>query len=185
MQDALIFLVATLSDLYIMTFLVRVVLQWSRSDPRNPLTQFVLRVTNPLVVPARKIVPAIGGIDLATIVVAYVLELVALVILINLAGLTLPGAGTLLWVAVLRLVHVALRMYFFVVLVYVVISWISPGVYNPVTGVLASIAEPLLRPVRRILPAIGGLDLSPLVVLIGIQALTIMIPGRGFGGVFF
>jgi YggT family protein len=184
MQNGLIFLVATISDLYIMTFVVRIVLQWNRSDPRNPLTQFILRVTNPLVIPARRIIPAAGRLDLATLIVALLVQLAAIAVLLKLAGIGMPAVSEFVWLGFLRLVHVVLRMYFFVLLIFVIMSWLSPGVYNPVTNVLASIAEPLLQPVRRILPAIGGFDLSPLVVLIGIQALTLMIPGRVLGGLF-
>ncbi len=176
MRDALIFIFRTLLDLYIITFVLRLILQWVRADFRNPLTQFIVRITNPLVIPLRRIIPAIGGLDTGTLIIVLSLELLMTVALINGACLGDPNISQTILLALLRLVYLTLRIYLFVILIYVLLSWISPGSYNPAAILLTSITEPILKPLRRIIPSIGGLDLSPLFALIGIQALTMVLP---------
>ena len=176
MRNALIFILRTLLDLYVTTFLLRLILQWVRADFRNPLTQFIVRVTNPLVIPLRRIIPAIGGLDTATLIVVLLLELLMTVALINVACLGDPNISQIILLILLRLVYLTLRIYLFIILIYVILSWVSPGSYNPAANLLASVAEPVLKPLRRFIPSIGGLDLSPLFALIGIQALTMVLP---------
>ncbi|MGH8495733.1 MAG: YggT family protein [Gammaproteobacteria bacterium] len=175
-MSAALFIVKTLFDLYIITFLLRFAMQWVRADFRNPLSQFIMRVTNPIVVPLRRIVPSWGGLDLATLVAGVLLELLATLVILWMTPGGFPSIGPLLYWVLLRLIVTTLRLYFFLILVYVILSWVSPGAYSPVTQVLASLTEPVLRPVRRIVPPIGGIDLSPLFVLIGLQALIMLIP---------
>jgi YggT family protein len=88
----------------------------------------------------------------------------------------LPSMGSLLYWALLRIVVTTLRLYFFLILIHVILSWVSPGTYSPVTQTLGNLTDPVLRPVRRIVPAIGGIDLSPLFVLIALQATIMLIP---------
>jgi YggT family protein len=178
MRDALTFIFRTLLDLYIITFVLRLILQWVRADFRNPLTQFILRITNPLVIPLRRLIPATGGLDTATALIVILLELLMTVALIKFACLGEPDVTQLLLITLLRLTYLTLRIYLFIILIYVIMSWISPGTYNPAAGLLASIAEPILRPLRKYIPSIGGLDLSPLFALLGIQALTMVLPIR-------
>jgi YggT family protein len=176
MRDALIFIFRTLLDLYIITFVLRLILQWIRADFRNPLTQFIVRITNPLVIPLRRVIPPIGGLDTSTLIVVLSLELLMTVALINVACLGDPNISQTILLALLRLIYLTLRIYLFVILIYVLLSWISPGSYNPAAALLTSITEPVLKPLRRIIPSIGGMDLSPLFALIGIQALTMALP---------
>jgi len=176
MQDALIFIFRSLLDLYIICFVLRLLLQWARADFRNPLSQFILRVTNPLVIPLRRIVPALGTLDTATLLAALALQVVATAVLVNVACVGDGDVFQLFGIAITRLLQLTLRIYLFVILIYVILSWVSPGGYNPAANLLSALAEPVLAPVRRIIPAIGGLDLSPLLVLIGIQALSMLLP---------
>lgn len=176
MRNALIFILRTLLDLYVTAFVLRLILQWVRADFRNPLTQFIVRVTNPLVIPLRRIIPAIGGLDTATLIVVLLLELLMTVALINVACLGDPSISQIILLILLRLVYLTLRIYLFIILIYVILSWVSPGSYNPAANLLASVAEPVLKPLRRFIPSIAGLDLSPLFALIGIQALTMVLP---------
>ncbi len=169
-MSALIFIVQTLFDLYVWTFVLRMAIQWSRADVSNPLSLFVIRVTNPLVTPLRRVIPSWRGRELAPLLPMLAIELIATTIVASIALSTLPDFGALLYLSLIRLVAAVLRLYFFIVLIRVIMSWISPGVYNPITSLLASLSEPLLRPVRRIIPPIAGLDLSPLVVIILLQA---------------
>ena len=176
MQNALIFVLRTLLDLYILTFALRMILQWIRADGRNPVSQFIIRVTNPLVIPLRRVVPPIGSIDTASLLILVGLEILVTVVLINLACVGSAAPGQILMLAVVRIIYLALRIYLFAILIYVILSWVSPGNYNPAVALLGAMVEPVLAPLRRIIPPIGGLDLSPLFALIGIQAVTMMIP---------
>jgi YggT family protein len=176
MQDAFTFILASLFDLYVVTFFLRLALAWSRADFRNPLAQFIVKVTNPLVVPARRFIPAAGGLDTATLVVLVVLQSISTGVLVQLACLGSPEVGQVVVMGLLRLVHLVLRTYSLLMLVYVISSWISPGGYNPALAMLDGLVEPLLAPFRRFIPPIGGFDLSPLFALILIEALNRAIP---------
>ena len=172
MQSSLIFLVKTLTDLYLLTLLLRFILQWVRASYYNPLAQFVLKVTSPLVVPARRILPSIAGLDVPTLVVLIALECVATWLLTLLAGDS-PAIGVFLLYVLLRLVALTLWFYTVALLVYVVLSWLGDRGAGPMGVVLGELVEPLLRPVRRVLPPIAGLDLSPLLVMLLLQAVII------------
>ena len=176
MQDALTFIVKTLLELYIITFFLRFILQWVRADFRNPISQFLVRVTNPLIIPIRRLIPSIGGLDTATIMIILLLELTLTIVLINLTCMGEPYFIQIIGLTLLRIVYLVLRIYLFVILIYVVMSWISPGTYNPAVSLLASVAEPALKPLRRFIPPIAGLDLSALFALIAIQALSMLLP---------
>jgi YggT family protein len=175
MQSALIFLVKTLADLYLLTFLLRFIMQWVRASYYNPLSQFVFKVTNPLVVPARRVLPSVAGLDTPTLVVLFVLELAVTFLLLRLAGIPLPLAETLLY-SVLRLIALAVWFYTVALFIYVVLSWFGDRGRNPMGALLGELVEPLLRPARRLLPPIGGLDLSPLIVILLLQAAIIALP---------
>lgn len=172
---ALIFLVDTLLSLALLVTLLRLLLQWVRADFRNPLARAILQLTNPLVLPLRRILPPIGTLDTAT---ALVLVLIAAIQAA--AGYFLSGLGPpplLLWgeMTVLEILRGVLHTYFFVILLYALLSLIAPGTYSPAQALLTSLAEPVLRPVRRLIPPLGGIDFSPLWVLIIIQALLILV----------
>lgn len=176
MQNALTFIVKTLLELYIITFVLRFILQWVRADFRNPITHFFVRITNPLVIPARRLIPSIDGLDTATMVIVLLLELTVTIVLINLTCMSEPYFIQIIGLTLLRIVYMTLRIYLFVILIYVVLSWISPGTFSPAASLLASIAEPVLKRFRRLIPPIAGLDLSALFALIAIQALTMLLP---------
>ena len=175
MQSALIFLVKTLADLYLLTFLLRFIMQWARASYYNPLSQFVFKVTNPLVAPARRVLPSVGGLDTPTLAVLLVLEFVVTFVLLRLAGIPLPIPETLLY-SLLRLIALAIWFYTVALFIYVVLSWFGNRGMNPMTELLGDLVEPLLRPARRLLPPIGGLDLSPLIVILLLQAAMIALP---------
>lgn len=171
MQDSLFFLVKTLTDLYLLTFLLRFIMQWTRADFYNPFAQFIVRVTNPLVQPARRIVPSSGGVDMPTLVVLLVLEALVTWALLAMFNLAVPVGNFILYV-LLRVISLTLWFYTGAIFVYVILSWVGQGRYSPIGSILADLVEPVLRPVRRIVPPIGGLDLTPLFVLILIQAVV-------------
>lgn len=175
MSAAVFFVVQTLFELYILCYLLRLVLQITRADFHNPLSQFIVRVTSPIVTPLRRFIPPLRGLDTATLLVFLALEAVATWLLAWNAGITLSAVPMILLV-LLRSIYTVVRMYVFAILIYAILSFVNPGTYNPLSSVLASISEPLLRPFRRIIPTIGGLDLSPLFVIISLQALLIALP---------
>jgi YggT family protein len=179
MQSALIFLVKTLADLYLLTFLLRFIMQWVRASYYNPLAQFVLKVTSPLVVPARRVLPSLGGLDTPTLAVLILLEIVVTFVLLRLAGISLPVPVLLLY-SLLRLIALALWFYTVALFIYVLLSWFGDRGMNPMAALLGELIEPLLRPARRLLPPIGGLDLSALVVILLLQAALIALPLPGY-----
>jgi YggT family protein len=176
-MDAIIFIVRTLLQVLLVTvFLLRVLLPLVRADTRNQLSQAVIRMTNPLVLPLRRVLPPIGKVDTASLVALLIVQIAAT------ATLWLLGAYVgvftpmqFLQVAALDLALFVLRFYFFVLLLYVVLSWVAPDAYSPGAALISSLCQPLLRPVRRIIPPLGGMDLSALFVMIGLQALVILI----------
>jgi YggT family protein len=184
MTAALIFIVRTLFELYILTYAFRLVLPRSRGARFNPLVQFVQRVTNPVVLPLRRFVPALGRIDTATLVALLLLEGLLIALLYRLACGALPGPVPLVTGTLLGLAGLFLSVLFWSLLVYALLSFVSQGGPNALGELLGAIVEPVLRPVRQILPPIGGLDLSPLLVMIGIQAIRMVLPlqaGAGLG----
>lgn len=179
MNDALIFLLRALVDLYLLALLLRLLLQAVRADFYNPVSQFIVRITDPVTAPLRRVLPAAGRLDIATLVVLVALQIGATAMLIAMGGFTQPDPAALLYFALLRLAMLVLRLYFFAILIYVILSWVGRDLNNPVVRLLAAVVEPLLAPVRRVLPSVGGLDLSPLVVLLLLQALMIALPLPG------
>jgi YggT family protein len=180
MNAALFFVIKTLLDLYLIAYILRFLLQWARADFHNPLSQFILRITDPVVRPLWRVVPGWRGLDLSPLIALLLLQLVVTAILFFLATGGAMNLGMLLYYAVLRIIVGTIRLYFVAILVHVILSWVSPGQWNPLVSVLHSLTGPILRPVRRFIPPIGGLDLSPLFVLIGLQALLIMIRLPGY-----
>lgn len=174
MQEALFFFVRTVLELYVLTYILRLILQAVRADLYNPLSQFVLQITNPVVLRLRRFVPSVAGIDTATVLALVVLQSLTSALLLALAGQSLPPPAFVLFVAV-SLLRITLWTYLILIIVHAVLSWTGQSYTSPISGVLRQAVEPLLRPVRRVLPPIGGLDLSPLIVLIAIQALMIAI----------
>lgn len=175
MSDALVFLVRTLLGLYQGVLLLRLLMQLVRADFRNPAARAVVRLTDPVIRPLRRVLPAAGKIDTGT-VVAIVAAGVVKLLLIQLLLIGAPlGARLFLPMLVRDLLHMVLNTYFFCILLYALLSFVSQGSYSPAQYLLASICEPILAPIRRRIPPIGGLDLTPLWVLIAIQALLLVV----------
>ena len=172
--SAVLFLVNTLLSLYGMVVLLRFLLQMVRADFYNPLSQFVVKATNPLLRPLRRVIPGAFGIDFAALVLFYLVALVTVALLAAIAGASLPPL-LLLWYAVLKCIVLLFRLYFFTILVQAIMSWVSPG-WSPVSALLHALNDPLLRPFRKIIPPLGGIDLSPLFAIILLQFLGFLVP---------
>lgn len=167
------FLITIVFELFLMVVILRVWLQAARADFYNPVSQFVVKATNPLVLPLRKVIPMVGVWDLATIVLALLVSIGKFVALYAVHGYPMIWSDILL-VGVLSAVSQFLQLLFWIVLIRALLSWFAQG-YNPMQAILVQLTEPFLAPIRRIIPPLGGLDLSVLVLVIGIQALRILI----------
>lgn len=173
--NALFFLVNVLFDLYLGALLLRVLLQLVRADFYNPLSQLVWKVTNPPVQPLRGLLPKQGLIDTAALLVLWVVAMVYIVLVSQLAGVAV-GALALVWFALLKGVVLLINLYTLSLFVQAVLSWMGPGGRNPAADILWSLNEPLLKPLRRFIPPIGGFDLSPLAVMLALQVLIRLVP---------
>ncbi|GAC03223.1 MAG: YggT family protein [Alteromonadaceae bacterium] len=164
-MSAMQFLVSTLFELYLMVVLLRFWLQLARADFYNPFSQFVVKATHPIVGPLRRVLPSIGRIDTATLVLALLvagLKIVALNLLISNTSFNPLG---LVIGSFYLVVKEALSLMMWVLIIRAIMSWVSQG-YNPMDMVLGQLTEPLLAPIRRRLPSLGGLDLSVMVVIL-------------------
>lgn len=167
------FLINTLFGLYILALMLRFLLAWVRADFYNPVSQFLVKVTNPVLVPLRRVIPSLGGIDIASILLMLLFQMISLAIILALRGSGI-APGTLIFWSLAELVTLAFNVFIFSILIQVILSWINPGAYNPVISLLHSLNEPILGPMRRILPPISGIDLSPLLALLGLQVLKML-----------
>ena len=174
-SQAGVFLIGVLFGFYILLVMVRFLLQAVRADFYNPVSQFVVRLTTPPLRPLRRIIPGIGGIDVAALVLLLVLQLVELVLIQSIMGQKLHPA-VLLVLAVGELVALALMIFIIAIIIQVVLSWIQPGAYNPVTVVIHQLTTPVLRPFQRLVPPVSGIDLSPMVALLVLYLLRMAVP---------
>lgn len=172
--NALSYLVGTLIDLYIAAVLLRLLLQWVRADFYNPISQFLVRVTNPTLVPLRRIIPSIGRLDTAAVVLMLVLEVVG-VWLVNRISATPASWAQIITFSLTKLVMTLLMTYFFLIIAAVLVSWLGQGLRHPFVPLLQQLTEPVLRPFRRFIPPIAGIDLSPLFALIAIRFLILLL----------
>ena len=170
-MDAIRFIINSLLSLVFFAFLLRVILQLARADFRNAIAQAVLRVTNPLVLPLRRVIPPVGKVDVSSIVALLLVELVVVSIQLWLYTGAVPPTRQLLLAAAMDLARSIVWFYIIALFIYALLSWVAPGTYSPVAALLDRICEPLVAPVRRIVPPIGGLDLSVVFVLILLGAL--------------
>ena len=168
LTNPIVFLLSTALDLYIVAVILRFLLQWIRADFYNPISQFLVKATNPPLIPLRRILPGLGGIDLAALILILILAIIELFLIFLLKGVT-PTPIFLIAQAIAKIIELFLSLYFFTILIQVALSWINPNTYNPTSMLLHQLNEPLLRPLRRLLPQMGGFDLSPLIAIVLIQ----------------
>ena len=173
-MQALLFVLDSLITLVVIAFLLRVLLPLLRADFRNPIGQAVLKVTDPLVMPLRRVMAPAGRVDVASVVALLLVQFAGTLVLRLVAGHGFDPAAIVVQ-GMLGLLRTVLQFYFVAILIYAVLSWVAPGTYSPANQLLARICEPLLGPVRRVIPPLGGLDLSALLVLIALQALQILL----------
>ena len=168
------FLVDALFSMYIGAVIIRLLLGFTRADFHNPLSQFLVKVTNPLIVPMRRFIPAIGKVDSSSIVLAYALTFIKTLLLLLLAtgAMHLPSA---LIYALGELIKTIIWVYIFALILQAIMSWIGSSHGNPVAPLVNSITAPIIKPVRKSIPPIGMMDLSPLVVILLLNVLLIIV----------
>lgn len=168
LSNAATYMLETVFTLYIVMVLLRFLLQLVRADFYNPICQFLVKATNPPLKPLRRVIPGLKGIDLASVVLLVLLQMLALW-LMHLAGGRTIALPALFLFSLSELLLLTLNVFLISILVQVIMSWINPQAHNPVLSILYSLNEPLLRPARRMLPNSSGIDFSPLLVMVLIQ----------------
>ena len=174
MKPAIIFIISTIAQLYLLVMLLRFWLPWLGADFRNPIAQGILRLTSPLVIPIRRVIPPIGRLDTATIFIAFALQYLTVLIILTISGAK-AGIAPIALTALVDLVLLSLRLFTFAIFIHIILSWIAPGTYNPATAFISMLVTPVLQPFRKWIPPMGGLDISPMFAIIGLMALSILI----------
>ena len=174
-SQAIIFLVKLFFDIYILTLILRYLLTIVRVDSLNPLSTLIMKVTNPLLKPLRRTIPGYFGIDWASIISLFLVQAIEIILVALIITGGMPAFSGLTMLTIAYLLRTILYIYLFIIIVQVIISWINPNVYNPITTIMYQISEPILKPIRQFIPSSGGLDFSPLVALIIINLLMILI----------
>lgn len=177
LADILITILLIASTFYLTIVLLRFLLQLARADFYNPITQFAVKATNPLLRPLRRVIPGWGGIDGASLVLAIIIQAITFFLILFALNGSIPGINplTLLTWSVLNVLGLIVKIYFWSVIAVVVVSWVAPGSHHPAIQLVAQITEPVMRPVRNVMPAIGGLDLSPIVVFLILNVISVVI----------
>ncbi len=161
----LTFLVKTVIDLYVMVLLLRIWMQWTRADFYNPFAQFIVKITQPVIGPLRRIIPSMGPIDSASLLLAFLLMTIKYPLLLLIQGGAMSLSPYNLLFGLISLVKSAGYLIFWVMIIRALMSWISQG-RSPIDQVMYQLTEPLMAPIRRILPAMGGIDFSAMVVIL-------------------
>lgn len=181
-ENAGTFLIDVIFGLYIGAVMLRLFLQWARADFYNPLSQAIVKITNPVLRPLRRYIPAVGRVDTASVVLILVLQMLNVWLKLAVLGGGAAAPGGIAVFAVAELFSKAIYIFIFSIFIQVIASWVAPGSYNPALSLIDSITEPLLRPLRAVLPPLGGLDLTPMLALVALQLAQMLLvaPLRDF-----
>ena len=170
LNGAAIFVIQTLGSLYLLIVLLRFILQLVRANSYNPLCQFTVRATQPLLKPMRRVIPSLFGLDMSSLVLAILVQMVIFAVVLTLSYMSFNILGLLAW-ALIGVFTLFLKVFFFAIIISVILSWVAPGGASPAAELVNQITEPALAPFRRILPSMGGLDISPILAFMVIQLL--------------
>ncbi|MGQ4878221.1 YggT family protein [Billgrantia sp. LNSP4103-1] len=176
--NAGLLLVNTLINIYLFLMMLRFLLQASQADYYNPISQSVVKVTQPVVRPFQSFLgPVMGRFDLATLAAAFVLKAVSIVVILQIAGIGMPPLTQVAIGAVAAIANAILKIYFFALIVMIILSWVAPNASHPGALLVMQLVEPIMAPVRRVIPPLGMIDLSPIVVFIAISLIDGMVVG--------
>lgn len=170
-----VLLVQTILGLFLLMVLLRLLLQIARADFYNPISQAIVKITDPALKPFRRLIPGFGGFDVASIILAFVVQLVAIVTLLALHNIVLPGAGSLTAWAFVGMLSQVKYIYYVCIFVAIIASFVAPYSHQPILLLMRQLSEPIMAPFRRLLPDMGGIDLSPIFVLLALQILGIIL----------
>ena len=170
LNGAAIFVIQTLGSLYLLIVLLRFILQLVRANFYNPLCQFTVRATQPLLKPMRRVIPSLFGLDMSSLVLAILVQMVIFAVVLTLSYMSFNILELLAW-ALIGVFTLFLKVFFFAIIISVILSWVAPGGASPAAELVNQITEPALAPFRRILPSMGGLDISPILAFMVIQLL--------------
>jgi YggT family protein len=170
LNDAAIFIIKTLGSLYLLIVLMRFILQLVRANFYNPLCQFIVKATQPLLKPLRRFIPSMFGLDMSSLVLALIVQMLLIAVILLLKGFMVDWLFLVPW-ALIAIFSLFLNIIFWAMIISVILSWVAPGSHNPGAELVAQITEPVLAPFRRIIPNLGGLDISPIFAFIAIQLL--------------
>lgn len=159
-----IYLIDAIFSFYITIIILRFLMQLFRADFYNPLSQFIVKITNPVLKPLRRIIPGLGGIDISSLLFVFVVAMIKIAVVYS-----IPSFAGLVLITIRELLISTLYLFIGMILIRVIISWVSPGLQNPIMSVIYQLSEPIMAPIRRIIPPIGGLDLSTLILILGLQ----------------
>ncbi len=176
-SNVLDFLIHLAFTSYIYAVIIRMLLGYTHADFYNPFSQFILTITNPVLTPLRKFIPSIGQVDTSAIVLIFVLKFIELAVRSILIGNQVL-LSSLIVPAITGVLNQVVNIFIFAIIILVVISWVAPhmhGQSNPITPILRSITEPLIRPARKLIPPVGVFDLSTFVVLIALYCIKIFL----------
>ncbi|KPU59215.1 YGGT family protein [Pseudomonas fluorescens] len=168
LNDAAVFIIKTLGSLYLLIVLLRFILQLVRANFYNPLCQFIVKATQPLLKPLRRVIPSMFGLDMSSLVLALIVQMLLMAVILTLKGFEVDWLLLVPW-SVIALFSLFLNVLFYAMIISVILSWVAPGSHNPGAELVAQITEPVLAPFRRIIPNLGGLDISPIFAFIAIQ----------------
>ena len=168
LNGAAIFVVQTLGSLYLLVVLLRFILQLVRANFYNPICQFIVKATQTLLKPMRRVIPSIFGLDMSSLVLAILVQMVVFAIVLTLSYIPFNILGLLLW-SIIGVTALFLKVFFFAMIISVILSWVAPGSTSPGAELVNQITEPALAPFRRFLPNLGGLDISPILAFMIIQ----------------
>lgn len=175
LNTAAVYILQTIGSLYLLIVLLRFILQLVRADFYNPVSQFIVRATHPLLKPLRKIIPSLAGLDLASLVLAILVQLVLMALTLMLLGYGLDNPVQILIWSIIGVTALFLKVFFFALIISVILSWVAQGSQNPTAMLVNQLCEPLLAPIRRILPSMGGLDLSPIVAFLLLNLIDMLV----------
>jgi YggT family protein len=178
LQDISVFLVSTLLSLYVIALMLRMLLAMARADFYNPISQFLVTVTNPPVLLLRRFVPPVGRLDTAVLLLIVVLKMLEIWLVATMRGVN-PPFGVVFMVTVFQLLQLLIYIYIVSIIIHAIMSWFMAAGgqmgRNPLSGLLNSLNRPILDPIRRVMPRMGMVDLSPLVAIIGLNVLLILL----------
>jgi len=175
LSTAAVFILQTLGSLYLLVIMLRFILQLVRADFYNPLSQFAVRATQPLLKPMRRVIPSLFGLDMSSLLLAVIVQMLLMgVILVLLYGTAGNPVQLLIW-SLIGVTALFLNIFFYALIISVILSWVAPRSHNPGAELINQICDPFLAPFRRILPNLGGLDISPILAFMALKLIDMLV----------